>query len=44
MKDNKKNLNCNKIMFLYSIVSYEYVYTQKVEMLKANQKKSGIYR
>jgi hypothetical protein len=44
MKENKNNLHCDKVMFINPIVSYENADTQKVEILKANQKKTGIYR
>jgi hypothetical protein len=44
MKDNKSNSNSNMIIFINPIVSYENADTQKVEILKANQKKTGVYR
>jgi len=37
MKNNKNNLN--NIMFIIPYVSYENAETQKVKILKANQKK-----
>lgn len=44
MKNNKNNLNCNNIIFINPTVSYENAGTQKVEILKANKEKTGIYR
>jgi len=47
MKNNKNdlnNINCNNIMFVNPTVSYKNAYTQKIEILKANQEKTGIYR
>jgi hypothetical protein len=48
MKNNKNNLiateNNNNIVYIDPTVSYENADTQKIEILKANKEKAGIYR
>lgn len=44
MKNSKNNLSCGNIILINPIVSYENADIQKMEILKANQRKTGIYR
>lgn len=44
MKNNKNSLNCSNIILINPTVSYENADIQKMEILNANQRKTGIYR